>query len=101
MKQRTVPDAIFHTSPVSSPRILLSGTQSKGNKSPTKNDKTDDEKYFLRAEIGMYPDSVMEAGAFISGLVTLRFNPDGTFLTKLDLQGLLPGCTNCGAHVHV
>jgi hypothetical protein len=46
-----------------------------------------------------YPESG-EAGADVSGSVNLRFNADGTFLTKLNVEGLLPGCLNCGIHVH-
>jgi hypothetical protein len=62
-------------------------------------DKGSKHKYTLRAIMRTYPDTEVP-DAFVYGYVTLRFNPDGSFLTKLNLNGLLPNCLNCGAHAH-
>lgn len=51
--------------------------------------------------MGPYPGSTDEVSGTIAGVISLRFNPGGMCETTLDLTGLLPGCTNCGAHVHV
>lgn len=56
----------------------------------------DDVEKFLSASIDTYPG----ADVYIQGIVNLRFNPDGSFLTKLDLKGVLSSCTDCGIHVH-
>jgi hypothetical protein len=53
----------------------------------------------LRAVMNTYPDTEVP-NTFLYGYVTLRFNPDGSFLTKLNINGLLPTCLNCGAHAH-
>ena len=72
----------------------------KGDSNEVSNDG-DHPKYdaTLRAIMRTYPDTEVP-DTFLYGYVTLRFNPDGSFLTKLNLNGLLPNCLNCGAHAH-
>jgi hypothetical protein len=75
-----------------------SDSKSGGSK---KGDSDDDSnEYFLTADMGPYPGTKVGAGSDVSGSVNLHFNADGTFLTKLNVEGLLADCTNCGVHVH-
>ena len=52
----------------------------------------------LRAAVGVYPgyDGTLSP----DGVVTLRFNDDGSHLLKADATGLPPNCVDCGIHVH-
>jgi hypothetical protein len=68
-------------------------------KQELKNEHDNHNGMALRAIVRTYPDTEVP-DAFVYGYVTLRFNPDGSFLTKLNLNGLLPNCLNCGAHAH-
>jgi hypothetical protein len=73
------------------------GKRGKSCEQDDENDQYDEAT--LRAIMNTYPDTEIP-DTFVYGYVTLRFNPDGSFLTKLNLNGLLPNCLNCGAHAH-
>lgn len=52
----------------------------------------------LTSVFGMYPGYMGNLVA--SGFATVRFNADGNFLFKLDVEGVPENCTKCGVHIH-
>ena len=52
----------------------------------------------LVANFGVYPGytGVLKPG----GDMTVRFNADGAFLLKLNVNGVEVNCTKCGVHIH-
>lgn len=52
----------------------------------------------LTTVFGTYPDYT--GNLKVSGKANVRFNADGNFLFKLDVEGVPVNCTKCGVHIH-